>query len=1114
MHDTPPPNVTPDPGARRSSVVPLASAGAPAPGTTDHVPTILGENPLARPVAVAFDLPAGSTLGHFELVAPLGAGGMASVFKAKDLTLGREVALKILPPALTADADAVTRFKFEARAAAKLNHDHVARVFFIGEDRGLHFIAFEFVDGNTLRDLIDARGPLAPADAVRHLLDVAVGLQHAAEKGVVHRDVKPSNIIVTPGGRAKLIDMGLARSVDPHSVNGQVTQSGMTLGTFDYISPEQAIDPRRADIRSDIYSLGCTFYHALTGQTPVPDGNAARKLAAHQTESPTDPRLINPTIPDALAAVLDRMMTKQPADRYQTAGELIADLNQLAVAMGLQRAASSSAEASPAAVPVARPRNLTAFVSLAVAVVATAVAAAVLAVANSGRPTGGPLPLPWSESALRPTTPTEPLGGDPVIPRPPSQVTVSTEAELVKALRENVSRVTLAAGTYDLTDESGVVLTNKVELESDGGAVLRLSAPPRGDRPADPRPGAITFHKCEVVKLKGLRVEFTPTDTPRGVGLLFHEAGTVEVSDCRFTLPPAGAMDGAMLAFTGRTGVAVRHGFFQSRGWTAVELPGGSKGEFTECGFVCGRAAIEVTPGTEPATATLTSTHTTFLLNNAAAAVSVLKGGRCDLAAGHTLFAAPASAEASGMMDRRAVILRAADATDTSTAAIPEGSPSAVFFVDVPPGVTAITVTESPWAAVPKSDPDNPFTPLELNTKLPQLRVGKTKADVLGVREWSERRKMYPVLPPLLRPGEAVWAPKLTDAEKAAALPNVFADLKEAVAYLKGKGTLLVRGSGPTPMPPLVLDAGTKAITVKPDADSAPVLVPAAGGDRRETLLFRLEAGELRLEGLQFIVKPGKSAEGAAVVSMSGGRKCELKQCVVTMDELGDQHTAVASLADVGKVVMKEFTDPPAVTLDQCLVRGRGRVVRAEAAVPATVTLTDVGVVTELAPAFDLGPPARSAAVSVQLSRVTAALSAPLLDVRANRKPDDKATAKVELHADNCLFLPLDKTAEPLLRATGLDPTSADRPLVWSTTGGNAFGGWVWFAEQLADDATEPKRWDAAEWRKWSGEPDSPVVALRKSPTTKSGARPSDLDTADPNTAGANLKALATLFPD
>src|SRR5206468_4251971 len=160
--------------------------------------------------------------------------------------------------------------------------------FFCGEDQGLHFIAFEFVEGVNLRALLDRRGPLPPAEAVPIMLQVATGLAHAASRGVTHRDIKPSNIIVTPEGRAKIVDMGLARSAD-----GGVTQSGVTLGTFDYISPEQAIEPRNADVRSDIYSLGCTFYHLLTGQPPVPEGTAAKKLHHHQQVPPVDPRELN-----------------------------------------------------------------------------------------------------------------------------------------------------------------------------------------------------------------------------------------------------------------------------------------------------------------------------------------------------------------------------------------------------------------------------------------------------------------------------------------------------------------------------------------------------------------------------------------------------------------------------------------------------------------------------------------------------------------------------------------------------------------------------------------------------------------------------------------------------
>src|SRR5207244_899566 len=190
----------------------------------------------------------------------------------------------------------------EARAAAKLDHENIARVFFCGEDQRLHFIAFEFVQGENLRTLVDRRGRLPAKEAVHYMLQIAAGLAHAAERGVVHRDIKPSNIIITPDGRAKLVDMGLARSLERKG-DTDLTQSGVTLGTFDYISPEQALEPREADVRSDIYSLGCTFYQMLTGQSPVPEGTAAKKLHHHQYVPPVDPRQLNPAIPDELAGI-------------------------------------------------------------------------------------------------------------------------------------------------------------------------------------------------------------------------------------------------------------------------------------------------------------------------------------------------------------------------------------------------------------------------------------------------------------------------------------------------------------------------------------------------------------------------------------------------------------------------------------------------------------------------------------------------------------------------------------------------------------------------------------------------------------------------------------------
>src|SRR4051794_15708868 len=300
---------------------------------TDDAPTVISKSPRPASTEDVFSgALRGRQLAHFELIEPIGVGGMAAVIRARDMQLERNVALKILPPEMAADPENVRRFHQEARAAAKLDHENIARVFFCGEDQGLHFIAFEFVEGENLRTLLERRGRLPVHETVRYVLQVATGLEHAAARGVVHRDVKPSNIIVSPNGRAKLVDMGLARNMERQDAD--LTQSGVTLGTFDYISPEQALEPRDADVRSDIYSLGCTFYHMLTGHPPVPEGTAAKKLHHHQHVAPVDPRQINPDIPDEVAFIIGKLMAKNPRDRYQRPVLLVQHLLQVAQKFG------------------------------------------------------------------------------------------------------------------------------------------------------------------------------------------------------------------------------------------------------------------------------------------------------------------------------------------------------------------------------------------------------------------------------------------------------------------------------------------------------------------------------------------------------------------------------------------------------------------------------------------------------------------------------------------------------------------------------------------------------------------------------------------------------------
>jgi serine/threonine-protein kinase len=278
----------------------------------------------------------GLRLGHFLIEERIGRGGMGAVFRAVDTRLDRIVALKVLSPVHSRDPGSVQRFQNEARAAAHLDHENIARVHFIGEDQGVHFIAFEFVRGTNVRDLIIQKGVLSPQDAVNYTLQIAQALRHAQAAGVVHRDIKPSNIIVTPSGRAKLVDLGLARQ-ERSSQSHELTTAGTTLGTFDYIAPEQARDPRHVDTRADIYALGCSLYHMLTGEPPFPQGGMIQKVVDHHRDAPPDPALRNPRVSPQLSRVIRKMMASNPDDRFPTPDHLIHDLALVAQSLGLRQ---------------------------------------------------------------------------------------------------------------------------------------------------------------------------------------------------------------------------------------------------------------------------------------------------------------------------------------------------------------------------------------------------------------------------------------------------------------------------------------------------------------------------------------------------------------------------------------------------------------------------------------------------------------------------------------------------------------------------------------------------------------------------------------------------------
>ena len=278
----------------------------------------------------ATTLSPGFRLGKYKVLGHIATGGMGTVYKAADEVLDRMVALKILDSGLADRPNTLERFKREARHAARLSHKNIVTLYEYGQIDGLHYLALEYVDGIDLYDYIERKGQLAPEESRRILVQAVKALDHAFQQGIIHRDIKPSNFLLTRDRdrmRVKLTDLGLARKADEEDF--RVTRAGSTVGTIDYLAPEQARDSASADIRSDIYSLGCTLYHMLSGKPPFSEGGLGERVLKHLQEDPPDVRLFNPQVSDEMWAVLQRMLAKKPEDRHQTPAELLAALRAL-----------------------------------------------------------------------------------------------------------------------------------------------------------------------------------------------------------------------------------------------------------------------------------------------------------------------------------------------------------------------------------------------------------------------------------------------------------------------------------------------------------------------------------------------------------------------------------------------------------------------------------------------------------------------------------------------------------------------------------------------------------------------------------------------------------------
>lgn len=269
------------------------------------------------------------TMGPYSILNKIGAGGMGIVYLAEHRKLGRRVAIKVLPEDRTKDKLALERFYREARSVAMLDHPNIVKAHDVNEQDGIHYLVMEYVNGITLQAYVEKKGVIPWRTAVNIIVQVCRGLQHAHEKNLIHRDIKPANLLIDKTGQVKILDLGLARSLESKDDNltADLSNGKDIQGSIDYVSPEQALGRGEIDIRTDIYSLGATAYTIITG-SPIVSGSPAQKLLQHQLNLPTPLDEVRPEIPHAFAMVIQRMLAKRPDDRQATPEMVISELKQ------------------------------------------------------------------------------------------------------------------------------------------------------------------------------------------------------------------------------------------------------------------------------------------------------------------------------------------------------------------------------------------------------------------------------------------------------------------------------------------------------------------------------------------------------------------------------------------------------------------------------------------------------------------------------------------------------------------------------------------------------------------------------------------------------------------
>lgn len=928
----------------------------PTPSSQQKIVDLSRKN--ATPEAIVAGV-RGKKLAHFELIEPIGVGGMAAVIRARDMQLDRTVALKILPPEMAEEPENVQRFHHEARSAAKLDHANIARVFFCGEDQGLHFIAFEFVEGMNLRNLLEKRGQLSVGEAVRYIVQIATGLEHAATRGVVHRDVKPSNIIITPEGQAKLVDMGLARNLERQGER-DLTHSGMTLGTFDYISPEQALEPREADARSDIYSLGCTLYHMLTGQPPVPDGTPAKKLDHHQHHKPIDPRHLNPEISVEIVRILDKMMAKNPKDRYQRPIHVVHHLMKAAQQSGIADGMPEVLLFTETPLPGESRGQPFLYVGLALA------ALVILIFGLSFLPDSTPRNIqsvPTPPENVKGPGPNPPPNGSTKVDGDADKLpeVINDAADLKRVLADTGTQVKVPIDEKVDLDSSGLIYKGTSEqslvlgsddsdsdfktinfkykpkgsafgltLESGKSVVFRrirfvleslsLSTP---NRPA----GAIalrgvknvTFDQCIFVQEK------MPTIKPNLVPLasVYIEGSdsvvpVVDFTDCYF----GGAKENGgqvAVAVNGPATINVRNDAFQPHS-AFFSFRDKCRKEHTKLTMEHCTGFVELGPVfrfSKDASARLRVRGNAFSRPGGGYAV---REGLPDLP---SLIALGENSSVqfegqdnlyhnlNGLVEKKSDKLLIAKSSDFDV------------FLRKTGGSDLDSVSKESTDLV--LNHPNPLESLEL------YKAFQLKPEYHG--KYGLQSTWMGTMPePVVIVAKA--PKKIVDPDVSGFKPGVYPNLQAAISVADDNDTIFIKhgkDSRDVVVPPVVLKTGI-SVTLKPfDETFQPVLVLDKTIEENDSALFKVQKSKLIFENLKIRLAPGAGFTTRSVVQMGESAHCIFKGCTFSMRPRGDGKLNIVTFFDLGSMMKM---DPPVVAaaparveFQECFVKGKGDLV-------------------------------------------------------------------------------------------------------------------------------------------------------------------------------------------